>query len=72
MAAMEKGEDSYQIIDGRCIGCGLCVSACSTEAISMVTKSGMEPPPKDFLQDTLQRIRTERNAIETKGKGSVS
>jgi electron transport complex protein RnfB len=72
MAAIKKGADSYQIIDGRCIGCGLCVSACPTEAISMVTKSGMEPPPKDFLQDTLPRIRTERRAIETKVKGSFS
>ena len=72
MAAIKKGEDSYQIIDGRCIGCGLCVSACPTEAISMVTKLGMEPPPKDFLQDTLQRIRAERQAIEIKKKGTLS
>jgi Fe-S-cluster-containing hydrogenase component 2 len=72
MAAIKKGEDSCQIIDGRCIGCGLCVSACPTEALSMVKKSGMEPPPKDFLRDTLQRIRSERRAIETQKKSSVS
>jgi electron transport complex protein RnfB len=72
MAAITEGEDSYQIIDGRCIGCGLCVSACPTEAISMVTKLGMEPPPKDFLQDTLQRIKNERQALGMKAKGGVS
>jgi electron transport complex protein RnfB len=72
MAAIKKGEDSYQIIDGRCIGCGLCVSACPTEAISMMAKLGMEAPPKDFFQDTLPRIRTERHAIKIKVKGSVS
>jgi electron transport complex protein RnfB len=72
MAAIKKGEDFYQIIDGRCIGCGLCVSACPTEAISMVTKLGMEPPPKDFVQDTLQRIKRERQALEMKAKGGVS
>jgi electron transport complex protein RnfB len=72
MAAITEGEDSYQIIDGRCIGCGLCVSACPTEAISMGAKLGMEPPPKDFLQDTLPRIKNERRAIEIKVKGGVS
>lgn len=72
MAAIKKGEDSFQIIDGRCIGCGLCVSTCPTEAISMGTKLGMEPPPKDFFHDTLQRIRTERHAIAIKAAGSVS
>jgi hypothetical protein len=36
----------------------------------MEEKVGMEPPPKDFFQDTLQRIRTERNAIEIKVKKS--
>jgi ferredoxin len=70
MAAIKTGEDSCQITDGRCIGCGLCVSVCPSEAISMEEKVGMEPPPKDFFQDTLQRIRTERNAIEIKVRKS--
>jgi len=72
MAAIKKGEDSYQVIDGRCIGCGLCVSACPTEAISMLTKFGMEPPPKVFLQDTLPKIKAERHAIQSKAKAGVS
>ena len=50
---------------------GLCVSTCPTEAISMGTKLGMEPPLKDFSQDTLQRIRTERHAIAIKAAGSI-
>jgi ferredoxin len=71
VAAIKKGEVSYQIVDGRCIGCGLCVSGCPTEAILMVTKLGMEPPPKDFLRDTLPRIKAERHAIQSKAKVGV-
>ena len=70
MAAIREGKDSSEVIDGRCIGCGLCASACPTEALTMVAKSGMEAPPKEFLQDTLQKIEAERRAIRAKGKGA--
>jgi formate hydrogenlyase subunit 6/NADH:ubiquinone oxidoreductase subunit I len=66
MAAIKEGEASYQIVDGRCIGCGLCVSACPTEAISLLPKPGMTPPPADFWHDTLSTIRAERDAIEAR------
>jgi ferredoxin len=71
MAAIKEGEDSSEIIDGRCIGCGLCVSACPTEALSMVAKSEMGAPPKDFLQDTLRRIEVERRAMQSNVKTST-
>jgi Fe-S-cluster-containing hydrogenase component 2 len=70
MAAIREGKDSSEVIDGRCIGCGLCAPACPTEALTMVAKSGMEAPPKEFLQDTLQKIEAERRAIRAKGKGA--
>lgn len=36
--AIEKGKDSYKIIKEKCIGCGLCVSSCPTEAIQLFHK----------------------------------
>jgi Na+-translocating ferredoxin:NAD+ oxidoreductase subunit B len=72
MTAIKEGEDSSEMIEGRCIGCGLCVSTCPTEAISMVAKSEMEAPPKDFIQDTLQRIEAERRAIQVKARSSAA
>jgi ferredoxin len=68
MAAIKKGTDVSEIVDGRCIGCGLCVSGCPTEAISMVAKTGMEAPPKDFIPDTLNQIEAERLTFRQKPK----
>jgi Fe-S-cluster-containing hydrogenase component 2 len=68
MAAIKEGKDSSEVIDGRCIGCGLCVSVCPTEAISMVAKTDMEAPPKDFMQDTLKKIEAERRSSPPKSK----
>jgi Fe-S-cluster-containing hydrogenase component 2 len=59
MDAIQEGDNVSEVIDGRCIGCGLCVSVCPVEAISLEPKPGMEAPPKDFA-DTLNRISTER------------
>jgi len=37
--AIEAGEDSYRVVQEKCIGCGLCVSACPSQAIRLVPKS---------------------------------
>jgi len=68
MAAIKEGKNSSEVIDGRCIGCGLCVFVCPTEAISMVAKRDMEAPPKDFMQDTLKKIEAERRSSPPKSK----
>ena len=57
--AIREGDNASEVIDGRCIGCGLCVSACPVEAITLEPKPGMEAPPKD-MSDMLNRIATER------------
>jgi Fe-S-cluster-containing hydrogenase component 2 len=61
MAAIENGDVSSEIMLGRCIGCGLCVSACPEEAISMVAKPDNVPPPETF-EDTFKQIKAERLA----------
>jgi electron transport complex protein RnfB len=51
--------DPAQVMEQRCIGCGLCVPACPAEAISMKERKDKEAPPETFA-DTLSRIATER------------
>lgn len=47
--AIEEGDDAYEIIKQKCIGCGLCVSTCPSEAIQLFRKQPEEifPPVKD-------------------------
>lgn len=59
MDAIKVEDDIAEIVDGRCIGCGLCVSHCPEDALSLEEKPGMEPPPKDF-REIFDRIAAER------------
>ena len=49
--AIEVADGAYEIIREKCIGCGLCVTTCPSEAISMKRKSPEEIvlPPKDEM-----------------------
>ena len=38
IAAIEEGDDVYKVIRERCIGCGLCVTTCPTNAIKLINK----------------------------------
>jgi Fe-S-cluster-containing hydrogenase component 2 len=62
MDAIKEGDNVSELDDGRCIGCGLCVSACPTAAISLVPKPDMEAPPSD-MQDMMNRIAMERSQL---------
>jgi len=37
--AIEEKDDAYTVIKDKCIGCGLCISTCPSDAISLVRKN---------------------------------
>ena len=49
--AIETEDDAYRVIREKCIGCGLCVSTCPSEAMALVRKQPEEivPPPNDEM-----------------------
>jgi Pyruvate/2-oxoacid:ferredoxin oxidoreductase delta subunit len=47
MDAITAGDGPPQVAEGRCIGCGLCVTTCPSEAMSLTPKERRPPPPKD-------------------------
>jgi Na+-translocating ferredoxin:NAD+ oxidoreductase RNF subunit RnfB len=58
-AIVETEDASYEVIREKCIGCALCVSACPTEAITMLRKPEEEvvTPPADEAEWFQQRGR---------------
>jgi Na+-translocating ferredoxin:NAD+ oxidoreductase subunit B len=55
--AIEQGEETYRVIKEKCIGCGLCVSTCPSDAIKLVHKQPEEliSPAKDEMDWFEQR-----------------
>ncbi|AEB08642.1 4Fe-4S binding protein [Desulfobacca acetoxidans] len=51
MDAIEEGEGVYQVIDNRCIGCGVCVITCPGEAIALVARSEAD---RDLIAQDMQ------------------
>lgn len=47
VGAIEEGDEGYEVIRDQCIGCGLCVTACPTDAIRLQKRpeSELSPPP---------------------------
>ena len=62
MDAIKIDDSVSEIIDGRCIGCGVCIPTCADQAISLELRPDMETPPIDF-EATFQKIRTERGLV---------
>jgi len=49
------GEEVARLDVGKCIGCGLCVSHCSTAAIALGKRDNYSPPPAN-IGELVQRI----------------
>lgn len=52
VGAIEMEDDANQISRDKCIGCGLCISTCPTESITLIRKNPDEiiAPPKDEME----------------------
>jgi NAD-dependent dihydropyrimidine dehydrogenase PreA subunit len=52
VGAFEEKDDCYVVVRDKCIGCGLCITTCPTEAIQLLRRpeSEIAPPPLDQEQ----------------------
>jgi H+/Na+-translocating ferredoxin:NAD+ oxidoreductase subunit B len=62
MEAILEGEDNVEVVEARCIGCGLCVPTCPSGAASMVPKGSAEGPPANILELN-EKILRERGLV---------
>jgi Fe-S-cluster-containing hydrogenase component 2 len=62
MEAIKEDESGHKVEEARCIGCGLCVLACPTGAISLIEKSGVATVPENFVE-MQKRIAIERGIL---------
>ena len=65
MEAIAEGDDAYEVKQGMCIGCGVCVLECPTDAISMVPRPEEErnEPAKNLLDWSVQRRKNQIGPI---------
>jgi len=56
-AVAETDDGSYRVIGERCIGCGVCVVSCPTEAMQLVPRPEPEhtTPPRNIIDWSVQR-----------------
>jgi Fe-S-cluster-containing hydrogenase component 2 len=67
--AIEEAEEAYSIVREKCIGCGLCVTTCPSEAISLIRKQPDEivAPAKNEM-DWYQKRAAQRGIDISKFK----
>jgi Fe-S-cluster-containing hydrogenase component 2 len=59
MDAIATDQDVWQVLEKRCIGCGLCVGRCPADAISLVDLPDRREPPAT-VADIREQIAAER------------
>jgi NAD-dependent dihydropyrimidine dehydrogenase PreA subunit len=64
VGAIEERDDHYEIIPGKCIGCGLCITTCPEEAIRLIRRPEEEvvDPPVD--QEQWYRERGQARGVD--------
>jgi Pyruvate/2-oxoacid:ferredoxin oxidoreductase delta subunit len=63
VSAIEVQNDLARVSRERCIGCGLCVSTCETNALSMVQRKDAGVPPKT-ISEMGMRVLTEKGRLQ--------
>jgi ferredoxin len=56
-----RDEQAVAIDYNRCIGCGVCVSKCDENAISLKEKSNYQPPPDSVVDHGIKRYLEFKN-----------
>jgi hypothetical protein len=66
VGAIEAGDSAYSVIRSKCIGCGLCVTTCPSEAIQLLRKPAeeIEPAPRDEMDWYVARSRFRNRDIQ--------
>jgi Fe-S-cluster-containing hydrogenase component 2 len=56
MEALELDDNTVALDVDRCIGCGLCITACPTESLAMVRKPESEQPevPRNMIEAAMK------------------
>jgi electron transport complex protein RnfB len=62
--AIEEGEEAYTVIKEKCIGCGLCISTCPSEAIELVRKQPEEILPALPTEDAWLEERARQRGVD--------
>ena len=63
VSAVQEAGDVVAVDSSRCIGCGLCVSVCPSEALTM-KKRDQIPNPPDTYQDLTMNVLREKGKLE--------
>jgi electron transport complex protein RnfB len=64
IGAIEEGEDACRVIQEKCIGCGVCVSTCPSEAIELVRKEDADLVSPPLNEDVWQDERAKQRGVD--------